>query len=247
MSRRYKSIISYAEIVAREGMMLQKGMNFRIKPHYSIILMSVRQGAPYQDKWHGETGLLEYEGHDELKRSGNKIDPKTVDQPYYTASGSLTENGKFFEAVKESKSGDSKPEIVQVYEKITSGVWCDRGKYELIDARTVNDGKRDVFRFFLKPSNKILFNDPTLKQTRQIPTLVKVEVWKRDQGKCVICGVKDNLHFDHDIPYSKGGSSITAENVRLLCARHNLQKSDKIMCWGPLVSGFASVVINHTG
>ncbi len=33
----------------------------------------------------------------------------------------------------------------------------------------------------------------------------------------------------HDIPFSRGGSSIVAENVRLLCAQHNLSKSDKIM------------------
>jgi len=35
--------------------------------------------------------------------------------------------------------------------------------------------------------------------------------------------------MNDDIPFSRGGSSIVAENVRLLCARHNLSKSDKIM------------------
>ena len=38
----------------------------------------------------------------------------------------------------------------------------------------------------------------------------------------------DELHFDHVLPYAKGGTSLTAENVQLLCARHNLSKSDKI-------------------
>ncbi len=33
----------------------------------------------------------------------------------------------------------------------------------------------------------------------------------------------------HDIPFSRGGSSIVAVNVRLICAKHNLSKSDKIM------------------
>jgi 5-methylcytosine-specific restriction endonuclease McrA len=58
---------------------------------------------------------------------------------------------------------------------------------------------------------------------------MKVEVWKRDGGKCVFCGSRDNLHFDHDLPYSKGGSSLLAKNIQLLCARHNLQKHDKIL------------------
>jgi hypothetical protein len=39
----------------------------------------------------------------------------------------------------------------------------------------------------------------------------------------------DELHFDHDLPWSKGGTSLTEENVQLLCARHNLQKHDRIL------------------
>jgi 5-methylcytosine-specific restriction endonuclease McrA len=57
---------------------------------------------------------------------------------------------------------------------------------------------------------------------------VKQEVWKRDQGRCVECGATDELHFDHVVPFSKGGTSLTAENVQLLCARHNLMKSANI-------------------
>lgn len=57
---------------------------------------------------------------------------------------------------------------------------------------------------------------------------MKVEVWKRDKGKCVLCGDVKNLHYDHDLPFSKGGSSITEKNVRVLCATCNLKKGDKI-------------------
>jgi 5-methylcytosine-specific restriction endonuclease McrA len=64
--------------------------------------------------------------------------------------------------------------------------------------------------------------------TRLIPSEVKKEVWKRDGGRCVICGEMKNLHFDHDLPFSKGGTSISAKNVRLLCMKHNLQKSGNI-------------------
>ena len=70
--------------------------------------------------------------------------------------------------------------------------------------------------------------EPRVEQNRLIPTEVKLAVWKRDQGKCVTCGSRDNLHFDHIIPYSLGGSSLVAENIQLLCARHNLAKRAKI-------------------
>jgi len=245
MGVRYRSILSYADIIKREDIMLQRGMNFRVKTRYSVILMSVRKGAPYKDKWHEDTGLLEYEGHDEPRRKG--IDPKSLDQPLKFSGGALTENGKFCKAIKTYKAGKHKPEIVQVYEKVSQGIWCDRGRYELIDVKVVFDGVRNVFRFFLRPTKTPYAKEPILSQARTIPTNVKIEVWKRDRGRCVICGSNKNLHFDHDIPYSKGGSSIVAENVRLLCAKHNLSKSDKIMCYAPWFTGIASFIISKTG
>ena len=240
MRLRYRSIISYADIIKREDIMLQRGMNFRVKPHYSIILMSARKGAPYRDRWYHDTGLLEYEGHDQPKRGSD--DPKRVDQPMKHGGGNLTENGKFYEAALSYKQKKSKPEVVQVYEKISQGVWCDRGRFELIDAKIVFDGIRNVFKFFLRPSRTPNAREPFLRQTRVIPTAVKVEVWKRDQGQCVICGSKENLHFDHDVPYSKGGSSITAKNVRILCAKHNIAKSNKIMDLLPWITSFTSAL-----
>jgi len=61
-----------------------------------------------------------------------------------------------------------------------------------------------------------------------IPTQVKLAVWKRDKGRCRLCGSDKNLHFDHIIPWSKGGSSLTEDNIQLLCAKHNLAKHDNI-------------------
>jgi len=75
-----------------------------------------------------------------------------------------------------------------------------------------------------------------------IPTPPEVDVWRRDHGQCVQCGSTKNLHFDHDIPFSKGGSSLTAANVRLLCAKHNLEKSDKVLSIAPWIfAGGAAV------
>lgn len=33
----------------------------------------------------------------------------------------------------------------------------------------------------------------------------------------------------HDLPWAKGGASFVAENVQLLCARHNIAKRDRIV------------------
>ena len=68
---------------------------------------------------------------------------------------------------------------------------------------------------------------PQPEKREPIPEDVKFEVWRRDGGKCVICGSQKNLEFDHIIPFSKGGSS-TARNLQLLCQDCNRHKSDKI-------------------
>lgn len=230
-------IISYHELVASEKANLQKGMNFGIGRGYSVVLMSVRPGAPYADAIDHKTGRLTYEGHD-VNRTKEDPNPKIVDQPLTTPKGSWTENGKFFRAAMDYKSGLRKrPELVKVYEKIARGIWCYKGFFELQDAAIVHDGKRKVLKFYLKPvEKKALGRTIELPHTRLIPTQVKLEVWKRDRGKCVSCGSSKNLHYDHDIPFSRGGSSLTAKNVRLLCARHNLEKSDRIMTLLPWFS-----------
>lgn len=260
---RFHEIISYPNMIQREGIALQKGMNFSVRggaAGYSIILMSVRRGAPYQDEWHDESsggsraGMLEYEGHDVPRYRGSRIKPKEVDQPMTLPGGTLTDNGKFFQAAMEAKSGTRESEVVQVYEKIATGIWCDRGRHLLLDAeiKTARVGPRSartrkVFRFYLRPT---VTPDVTTREderelsiSRQIPTPVKVAVWKRDQGRCVTCGATDNLHFDHDVPFSKGGSSLTPDNIKLLCARHNLEKSDKIISLGPLLGPFVAVAV----
>jgi Holliday junction DNA helicase RuvB subunit len=60
-----------------------------------------------------------------------------------------------------------------------------------------------------------------------IPSEVRREVWRRDGGKCVVCGSRENLEYDHIIPVAKGGSN-TARNIELLCEKHNREKRDSI-------------------
>ncbi len=227
-------IISYAELVAAENANVQKGMNFQIKPEYSIFLMSVRRNAPYADEWDESSGTLIYEGHD--VPSNIAKEPKDVDQPLTTPKGTLTENGKFFTAAQSYKMRMVKePHKIKVYEKIKDGIWCYKGFFNLVDATLVTSDKRKVFKFFLKPVEFVSKKKQIeLPHSRLIPTSVKLEVWARDKGQCVLCGSKENLHFDHDLPFSKGGTSLTAENVRILCMKHNLNKSDKLLTIPPI-------------
>lgn len=52
---------------------------------------------------------------------------------------------------------------------------------------------------------------------------VKLEVWRRDGGRCVECGSQEKLEFDHIIPVAMGGSN-TARNIQLLCETCNRRK-----------------------
>lgn len=224
-------IISYLEMCRRENCNLQQGMNYGLGGSHSVILMSVRKGAPYRDRFEENGTVLVYEGHDQPK-TPNKPDPKSQDQPEFRITGSPTQNGKFHHAAQAFKSGARAPERIRVYEKLRDGIWSYDGIFLLVDSWREHDGNRQVFKLKLVAvegsENLATPVETSAPRRRVIPTAVKLEVWKRDGGRCVKCGATDELHFDHDLPYSKGGSSITAENVQLLCARHNLAKHDKI-------------------
>jgi hypothetical protein len=224
------NIISYLEMCNREKASLQAGMNFAIGRTYSVILLSRRPNAPYEDRIEDGGCTLIYEGHDQPK-SSHHPNPKLVDQPEFQSSGKLTQNGKFHRAAQEAKCGLRKPERVRAYEKIKTGIWTYNGLFHLVDSYKEIINGRSVFKFRLEAIEGEDIGEPTGIETvrrRIIPTHVKLDVWKRDGGRCVMCGATDELHFDHDLPWSKGGTSLTASNVQLLCARHNLSKGSRI-------------------
>ncbi len=220
-------VISYWEMCHNEGMSLQRGMYFRPRSQVSILLMSVRAGAPYADRIEDDGRALIYEGHDAPHLPG--VNPKTLDQPLEDEEGNPTQNGLFYRAATDFENKVCGAKIVKVYEKLRSGIWVYNGIFRLIDAWTEESNGRTVIKFKLEliPETERA-EQKELEHNRLIPSAVKVAVWKRDKGKCVVCGSKDNLHFDHIIPYSKGGSSLVADNIQLMCARHNLAKHDKI-------------------
>lgn len=224
-------IISYRDMCNLENQeQLQRGMNFGING-YSILLMSVKPNAPYADRISEDGLTIFYEGHDV---PGDKL--KELDQPEYTPNGSLTQNGLFKSAIKTASKTGEWP-LVRIYEKLQMGIWTYRGLFELKDVSYIERGGRRVFEYVLTITEQNLelaekhlsIKNIDIEQTRQIPGKIKLAVYKRDKGICTKCGSKDNLHFDHVLPFSKGGTSLKEENIQLLCARHNLEKSASLL------------------
>lgn len=82
--------------------------------------------------------------------------------------------------------------------------------------------------------NEISENDNTSSikhKTKRDPSdRLKVQVLMRDGNRCRICGVEcsdglHNIHFDHIIPWSKGGET-TLENLQVLCSACNEAKGN---------------------
>ena len=231
-------VIRYVDMTIEEGFSLQRGMNYMVNSkNYAIILMSVRKNAPYADRFENDGTTIIYEGHDvSQKDCPVGMQPKEMDQQLTLPSGKLTENGKFYYAAKKYKNQNLQARKVKVYEKIKDGIWVYNGYFDLVDAFIENTGTRNVFKFKLQAINESVENASSnsdisiLEQehNRLIPTSVKVAVYARDKGRCVKCGATTNLHYDHILPFSKGGSSTTPENIQLLCAACNLKKHDHI-------------------
>lgn len=228
MAFEVNQIVSYREMCNEEEQeQLQRGMNFNLRNGYSVVLMSVKPNSPYADRISKDGLTIFYEGHD---LPGDRI--KQEDQPTVNPGGSLTQNGLFCRAIESGKEMGNYP-LVKVYEKLQMGIWTYRGLFEMKDYSIVKRANRKVFEFVFTITEQKLADAKKhreektidLEQTRQIPGSVKLAVFKRDNGICVKCGAEDNLHFDHILPYSRGGTSLKVENIQLLCARHNLEKS----------------------
>lgn len=70
-----------------------------------------------------------------------------------------------------------------------------------------------------------------LVERGELSDSLRYDILRRDHFRCVICGASADdgarLHVDHIIPVSKGGKS-EYDNLRTLCERCNIGKSDKI-------------------
>lgn len=79
--------------------------------------------------------------------------------------------------------------------------------------------------------DKATYNKLAAVERGDVSDSLRYDILKRDEFRCVICGAssKDgaHLHVDHIIPIAKGGKSVPS-NLRTLCERCNIGKSDKL-------------------
>ena len=82
-----------------------------------------------------------------------------------------------------------------------------------------------------KTLDKSTYSKLTLVERGEVSDSMRYDILMRDEFKCVICGASSRegarLHVDHIVPVSKGGKSIPS-NLRTLCERCNIGKSNKI-------------------
>lgn len=118
--------------------------------------------------------------------------------------------------------GDKSRPILDIVNGKFNGILCLNHKQELDQVRA-EKALRKKKQLYLD----LGYQDPNKPKREQIPQKVREEVWRRDQGRCVTCGSRDKLEFDHILPVAKGGSNST-RNIELLCQLHNRRKSDSI-------------------
>jgi hypothetical protein len=105
--------------------------------------------------------------------------------------------------------------------------WENEG-YEAVDVLAlIRDRQRRKERKLERAHTMLtLDRDPT-PQRAPIPQEVRRAVFERDGGCCVQCGSTFDLQYDHILPFSLGGAT-TVENLQVLCADCNREKSDSI-------------------
>lgn len=204
------AILSGSELISREGVNLQKGMNYRDKNELSVFLVLPHDGE-YTDEWHPETSTYVFRGHDSVTGEAGK----EQDQVAMYESGRLSDNGKFLKAARIFADGlYNVPLQIHVYEKLDAGIWFDKGIFDLVDAAEVSKDGRRVYEFYLRPS-AILAEGRHVRE-RMLPVAVKAAAWAAASGRCVECGTETGLRFVPDA----GGST-----VRLLCPAHRGEES----------------------
>lgn len=111
------------------------------------------------------------------------------------------------------------------------GSWTKALESFIEEANNTSGEKKDV-KSVLSSQNRIIKTKIKIEDQRNIPLGLRYKVLKRDNFKCVRCGVSPatdptcKLHVDHIVPFSKGGKT-TVENLQTLCEECNLGKGNR--------------------
>lgn len=101
--------------------------------------------------------------------------------------------------------------------------WEDEGFTEAEVKALILDKLQQKQKKVQRAIARISQDESAVTNRQPIPDEIKLFVWQRDGGRCVKCGIRENLEFDHIIPIAKGGSN-TARNLQLLCEKCNREK-----------------------
>ena len=118
------------------------------------------------------------------------------------------------------------------YYLFDSKIYWEDSQLSTIEVRRqlLNDNPGRGFKRGHPPAGPIrILQDERTRNFRRkgIRDSVKKEVFKRDGGACVECGMNADLQFDHVIPVAMGGSN-EAENIQILCGPCNRAKGAKL-------------------
>ena len=153
-----------------EGLSLQQGMNFRARARNSVILMSLRKGAPYADEV-GDGRTLIYEGHDQPRTRG-LADPKALDRLQKRPRASYTERPVLPRCNSNPRQRSAPGRCPRVRENASWNLGLN-GTFHLVDAWAEEVDARRVFKFKLNiaeddSANNVTAND--IDHKRIIPT-----------------------------------------------------------------------------
>lgn len=119
---------------------------------------------------------------------------------------------------------DKKREIIILFEK-SKLFELSETKIKTDPLTNIQQGK--LIKILLNPKN-------TRNRIRGVNQKLRYKIFQRNDYTCVDCGAKGMraggsaiLHIDHIIPIAFGGSN-SESNLRTLCRKCNLKKSDKI-------------------
>ncbi len=107
--------------------------------------------------------------------------------------------------------------------------WCDDDDLPAQDVFALAYEREVCRRCRLERAHAVLSARSLPERARRepVPREVRRAVFERDGGRCVECGSRFDLQYDHVIPVALGGAS-TLENLQILCAGCNGRKGTSL-------------------